>query len=188
MTKLAVLVSGTGTILEAIMESGIEVSLVVADRQCRGLEIASTANIPIQLVMRSSFDQSFERESYSHKIVEVLQQCHIDLIAMAGFMTVLGKPVFDAYDGSIINTHPSLLPKFRGGHAVQDTLDAGELLSGCTIHIATLELDAGPILAQKAVPVLPDDTVRSLQERIKQVERRLYPKTLKSLIQKANMA
>jgi phosphoribosylglycinamide formyltransferase-1 len=185
--KLAVLVSGTGTILEAILVSGLDVSLVVADRPCRGLEIAANANVPAVLVERSSFNHTFDREVYSSQLVAVLEEHNIGLIAMAGFMTILGQPIFERYEGKILNTHPSLLPSFRGGHAVADTLAAGATETGCTIHIATKSLDDGPILAQGKVPVLPGDTVNSLQERIKQVERRLYPDTIRNVMQKASV-
>jgi phosphoribosylglycinamide formyltransferase-1 len=96
-------------------------------------------------------------------------------------------PRSERYEGKILNTHPSLLPSFRGGHAVADTLAAGATETGCTIHIATKSLDDGPILAQGKVPVLPGDTVNSLQERIKQVERRLYPDTIRNVMQKASV-
>src|SRR4029450_10458835 len=101
---------------------------------------------------------------------------------MAGFMTVFDKPVFDAFDGRILNTHPALLPAFKGAHAVRDALEHGGKGDGCTVHVATMELDDGPILAQEAVPVLPDDTVESLHERIKVVERQLYPDTLAAVV------
>src|ERR1041385_3511544 len=103
---------------------------------------------------------------------------------MAGFGTIFEKPMFDAYDGRILNTHPALLPAFPGWHAVEDALAAGVKVTGCTIHIANLEVDTGPIVAQEAVPVLPDDTKDSLHERIKSVERRLYPDTIRSLLDK----
>jgi phosphoribosylglycinamide formyltransferase-1 len=100
---------------------------------------------------------------------------------MAGFMTILDKPIFSAFDGRIVNTHPSLLPSFRGAHAVPDALAFGVKITGCTIHVATVEVDDGPILAQEAVPVLPDDTEDALHERIKTVERRLYPEVLRKI-------
>ena len=93
------------------------------------------------------------------------------------------QPIHDAYPNAIVNTHPSLLPKFKGWHAVEDALAAGETVTGCTVHFATLEVDEGPILAQETVPVLPDDTVETLHERIKDVERRLYPEVLRSLLE-----
>src|SRR5204862_1111661 len=106
----------------------------------------------------------------------------VGLVVMAGFGTVLDKPVHDAYPGQILNTHPALLPAFRGWHAVEEALAAGVKVTGCTVHVATLEVDDGPILAQEAVPVLPDDTVETLHERIKEVERRIYPEVLRALI------
>jgi phosphoribosylaminoimidazolecarboxamide formyltransferase/IMP cyclohydrolase len=101
---------------------------------------------------------------------------------MAGFMTVLAEPIFAAFPGRVVNTHPSLLPAFRGAHAVADALVAGVKVAGCTIHLATIEVDDGPILAQEAVPILPGDTEDSLHERIKAVEHRLYPKVLADLL------
>ncbi|HVM02975.1 MAG TPA: formyltransferase family protein, partial [Acidimicrobiales bacterium] len=95
---------------------------------------------------------------------------------------VLDKPLFDAFPGRVLNTHPALLPAFPGWHAVEEALAAGVKVTGCTVHVATEDVDAGPILAQEAVPVLPGDTVESLHERIKEVERRLYPRTLRELL------
>jgi len=131
--------------------------------------------------------RDFDRHAFSLEVLDVLESHHIDLVAMAGFMTILAPPVFDRYGGKILNTHPSLLPAFRGEHAVRDALAFGVKITGCTIHIATLELDSGPILAQEAVPVEPGDTEESLHERIKQVERRLYPATIRTLMQKASL-
>ena len=97
---------------------------------------------------------------------------------MAGFGTVLAEPVHAAFGGRILNTHPALLPAFPGWHAVADALAAGVAVTGCTVHLATLEMDAGPVLAQQEVAVVDGDTVDSLHERIKEVERRLYPATV----------
>ena len=181
--RIGVLVSGSGTNLEAILEAQLPVVVVLADRACRGLEIASAAGVDAVLVERTSFGKDFDRLAYTHLVLDALNAHDVDLVVMAGFMTVLDKPVFDAFPQRIINTHPSLLPAFPGAHAVEDALAAGVKLTGCTVHVATLEVDAGPILAQEAVPVLPGDTVASLHERIKQVERKLYSKTIKELTQ-----
>ena len=97
---------------------------------------------------------------------------------MAGFGTVLTAPVHEAFPGRILNTHPSLLPAFPGWHAVRDALAAGVSETGCTVHLATLEMDEGPILAQQAVRVVPGDTEESLHEAIKVAERTLYPETI----------
>ena len=176
------LVSGTGSILEAMLEAGLPIHLVAADRPCGGLDIAERASIPTALVERTSFGRGFDRDAYSTELAEVLAGHELDLVAMAGFGTVLSQPMHDAFGGRLINTHPALLPSFKGWHAVRDALEAGVKVTGCTVHVAGLDVDTGPILAQEAVPVLPDDTESSLHERIKEVERRLYPATLRRII------
>lgn len=180
---IGVLASGGGTILKAILDSGIPVDLVVVDRPCGAIEVAEKADIPAILVERPSFGPSFDRLEYTERVVDALRTQDIELVVMAGFMTVLDKPIFDAWPGKIVNTHPALLPSFRGAHPVEDALATGVKVTGCTIHIATQEVDSGPILAQEAVPVLPDDTAQTLLERIKEVERRIYPATIKELIE-----
>lgn len=174
--------SGTGTILQAMLEQGLPVVVVVADRPCRGLELAEAAGVPAVLVDRrqwGGFGPGFDRAGYTRAVTEALEAQRPDLVAMAGFGTVLAEPVHDAFPGRILNTHPALLPAFPGWRAVEDALAAGATVTGCTVHVATLEMDAGPVLAQEEVPVLPDDTVDTLHERIKQVERRLYPETVR---------
>jgi phosphoribosylglycinamide formyltransferase-1 len=104
---------------------------------------------------------------------------------MAGFGTVLGATLQEVYAGRVVNTHPSLLPAFPGWHAVEEAIAYGVKVTGCTVHLVTLEVDAGPILAQEAVPVLPGDTAERLHERIKATERRLYPRTIRELIEGA---
>lgn len=180
--RLAVLASGGGTILQAVLEADLPVALVLADRPCAALGRAGTAGIPAELVARPSFGADFDRDAYTDAVVAVLQAHRIDLVAMAGFGTILGRAVHDAYPAAIVNTHPSLLPAFKGWHAVADALAYGVKVTGCTVHLATLEVDEGPILAQEAVPVLADDTVETLHERIKDVERRLYPRVLRTLM------
>ena len=106
---------------------------------------------------------------------------------MAGFGTVHGAHAFDAFPGRILNTHPALLPAFKGWHAVRDALEHGVKVTGCTVHVATLEVDHGPILAQEAVNVLPDDTEATLHERIKQVERRLYVQTIIDILERGSV-
>lgn len=101
---------------------------------------------------------------------------------MAGFNTVLSPSIFEVYGGRILNTHPALLPSFKGHYAVRDALAYGVKITGCTIHIATPEVDVGKILAQQAVPVLEGDTEDSLHERIKEVERSLYLETIRAFI------
>lgn len=182
------LASGSGTILQSLLEAGLPIGVVIVDRPCRAVERAEAAGIPVELVERESFGPEFDRLAYTERVVDALKRHEIDLVAMAGFMTILEHPVHDAYGGMITNTHPSLLPAFKGAHAVEDALAAGVKLTGCTVHVATLEVDHGPILAQEAVPVLPDDTVETLHERIKEVERRLYPEVLRELLDKGRVS
>ncbi len=116
----------------------------------------------------------------------MLKGCDVDVVAMAGFGTILGRAAHDAYPGRILNTHPALLPKFKGWHAVEEALSAGEVETGCTVHLATIDVDDGPILAQEIVKILPGDTAATLHERIKAVERRLYPETIRKFLKTAN--
>lgn len=178
---IGVLASGSGTVLNAILQAGVSVDVVVVDRACKATEIAAAAGVPSELVERGPL-KDLDRVEFTHRIVDALQRHRVDTVAMAGFMTVLEKPMFDAFPGRVLNTHPALLPAFRGAHAVEEALAMGVQVTGCTVHVATPEVDAGPILAQEAVTVLPDDTVESLHARIKAVEHRLYPQTIKRFI------
>ena len=180
--RIGVLASGSGTILQSLLEAGLPVVVVIADRACGALQRAREAGVPAELVERHSYGADFDRTAYTEQVVEALRRHRVDLVAMAGFGTILAEPIHTAYPGRIVNTHPALLPAFKGWHAVEDALAAGVKVTGCTVHLATLEVDDGPILAQEAVPVLPDDTVETLHERIKQVERRLYPRVLAELV------
>ena len=179
---VGVLASGSGTVLNAILEEGIAVAVVVVDRRCGAVDVAAAAGVPAELVERPSFGPDFDRVAYTDDVVEVLRRHGVDTVVMAGWGTINEKPLFDAFPGRVLNTHPALLPAFPGWHSVEEALAYGVKVTGCTVHIATLEVDAGPILAQEAVPVLPDDTAATLHERIKEVERRLYPRTIKEFI------
>jgi len=180
--RLAVLVSGSGTLLEAIVSDGPPVAMVLADRPCRGLEVAKSAGIVAELVERSDFGRGFDRPDYTDRVVKVLMAHDVDVVALAGYMTVLSPAMFLAFPGRVLNTHPSLLPSFKGAHPVRDALAFGVKVTGCTVHVATAQVDTGPILAQDAVPVLVGDDEPTLHERIKVVERQLYPATLKELL------
>ena len=181
--RLGVLASGSGTILQTLIDAELPIAVVISDRPCTALERAERAGIPSELVERTTFGADFDRVAYTHEVLDALSRHQVDLIAMAGFGTILSKPIHDAFPDRIVNTHPALLPAFKGWHAVDDALAAGVKVTGCTVHIARLEVDEGPILAQEAVPVLPDDTVETLHERIKEVERRIYPEVLWKLVQ-----
>ena len=179
--RVGVLASGSGTILEAMLERDLPVVVVVADRPCGALDIARRAHIPDELVERHDFTPSFDRVAYTHDVVDALQRHDVDLVAIAGFGTILSKPFIDVYSGRAVNTHPALLPAFKGWHAVRAALDFGVKVTGTTVHLVTEDVDAGPILAQEAVPVLEGDDEATLHERIKEVERRLYPEVIERL-------
>jgi phosphoribosylglycinamide formyltransferase-1 len=185
--RLAVLASGSGTILDAICSAGIPVAVVVLDRPCAATDVAARHGVPCELVERRSYGRDFDRDGYTAELVGVLAGWDVDLIAMAGFGTILGRGMFEAYPGHILNTHPALLPSFPGWHGVEDALAYGVKVTGCTVHVATEEVDAGPILAQEAVAVEPGDTVESLHERIKAVERRIYVRTISEILERGSV-
>jgi phosphoribosylglycinamide formyltransferase-1 len=185
--RVAVLASGSGTILDAMLDAGIPVEVVVVDRACGATEVAERHGVPWELVERSSYGADFDRDGYTRQILDVLDKYDPDLVVMAGFGTILAPAMFEVFDGRILNTHPALLPAFKGWHAVRDALEAGVKVTGCTVHVATAEVDAGPILAQEAVRVEPGDTEATLHERIKAVERRLYVQTVKEILERGSV-
>jgi phosphoribosylglycinamide formyltransferase-1 len=182
VARLAVLASGSGTILDSLCSAGLPIEVVVADRACPALDVAAGRGRHAVVVERTSFGTAFDRAAYTATLLEYLQAARIDVVAMAGFMTVLAPKLFDVYGGRVLNTHPSLLPAFPGAHAVRDALAYGVKVTGCTVHIATARMDDGPILAQEAVLVLAGDTEASLHERIKAAERKLYPEVVREFV------
>jgi len=164
-----------------MFEAGLPVTTVLSDRPCAGLDLAEEHGAAAELIDRTlygGFGPEFDRAGLTATVAATLVAHQVDLVAMAGFGTVMTEAVHRAFPNRILNTHPSLLPAFPGWHGVRDALAAGVSETGCTVHVATVELDAGPILAQEVVPVLPGDTEASLHERIKVVERTLYPATV----------
>jgi phosphoribosylglycinamide formyltransferase-1 len=180
--RIAVLASGSGTLLDAICADGIDVALVMVDRDCLALDVARRYGVPAVLVERTSFGRDFDRDGYTREVIDRLRAEEIDLVVMAGWLTILAPPMFEAFAGRVLNTHPALLPSFPGLHAARQALDYGAKVTGCTIHVATAAVDDGPILAQEAVPIYPGDTEDVLAERIKKVERRLYPDVIRRLL------
>ncbi len=180
--RLAVLASGSGTLLDAMASSGLPIEVVLVDRRCAVEDVAARHGVTCVVVERTDFSSAFDRNTFTDEVVGVLADHGIDLVAMAGWGTILGPSAFAAFPGRIVNTHPALLPSFPGWHAVRDALAAGVKVTGCTVHVATEQVDDGPILAQEAVPVLPDDDEATLHERIKAVERRLYTDTIRSIL------
>jgi phosphoribosylglycinamide formyltransferase-1 len=184
---LAVLASGSGTLLDAMADSGLPISLVMVDRPCGVTGVAERHGLPCVLVERDDFGAGFDRDTYTDRVVAALQEAGIELVAMAGWGTILGPAAFAAFPGQILNTHPALLPSFPGWHGVRDALAYGVKVTGCTVHVATEEVDAGPILAQEAVAVVADDDEATLHERIKAVERRLYTDTVRQILERGSV-
>jgi phosphoribosylglycinamide formyltransferase 1 len=182
--RLGVLVSGRGSNLEAVLEAGLEVALVVSNRSgVRALEIASSHGVPIRVLRRSEFGDAGARDA---AIGAALAAARVELALLAGYDQLLRAPYFATYAGRTVNIHPSLLPAHGGrgmvGLAVhRAVLAAGDTETGATVHEVVPELDAGPILAQARVAVEPDDTPESLAARVLVEEHRLLVATLRSL-------
>ncbi|MFI7698341.1 phosphoribosylglycinamide formyltransferase [Nonomuraea sp. NPDC049480] len=173
--RLVVLVSGSGTNLQALLDAsadpsyGARVVAVGADREgIEGLARATRAGIPTFVEKLGDYAT---RADWDAAIAAKIASYEPDLVVSAGFMKILGKPTLDAFP--VLNTHPALLPSFPGAHGVRDALAHGVKVTGCTVMLADEGVDTGPIVAQEAVPVLPDDDEATLHERIKTVERRL---------------
>jgi phosphoribosylglycinamide formyltransferase-1 len=183
--RLGLLASGRGSNARAILgaidagELDAEAVLLVCDRQeAAVVDVAAEYGIPVDLIVRPMYP---DRATQQAAIRDALLAARVDLVALAGFAAILDAVVVDAFEGRILNIHPSLLPSFAGTVAPEPqaaALRAGVKLAGCTVHVVTNDVDAGPIVAQAAVPVLPDDDVESLAARILVEEHRLYPAVL----------
>lgn len=183
LARLAVLVSGRGSNLEAILqgcESGeipAEVGIVVSDNPAAGALVkAARHGVASKVIERAGFSQRGEFEA---ALATACLDSRADLICLAGFMRLLGADFLDRFPGRVINIHPSLLPSFPGLHAQRQALEYGVKLSGCTVHFVTPEMDAGPIIVQRAVPVLEGDDEESLSERILVQEHQLYKEAIR---------
>lgn len=182
--RLGLLASGRGTNVGAILAAidqgrlAAEVALLICDRPAPVMALAEGHRTEVALIAREDYA---DRASHQVAVRDALLGARVEVVALAGFEAILDTVVVDAFEGRILNIHPSLLPSFGGTVAPEPqaaALSAGVKLAGCTVHIVTTEVDAGPIVAQAAVPVLPDDTVASLAARILEEEHRLYPAVL----------
>jgi phosphoribosylglycinamide formyltransferase-1 len=180
--KVVVLISGRGSNMESLIHAArepdcpYEVVAVVSNRPAApGLKKAAAAGVATAVVDHRQFDS---REAFEEVLHETLLVFQADLVACAGFMRVLTATFTDRWQGRILNIHPSLLPLYRGLDTHARALADGVRLHGCTVHFVTADLDGGPIIAQGAVPVLPDDTPETLAARVLKVEHRLYPAAL----------
>jgi len=180
--RLVVLVSGTGSNLQALLDAasdgrlGAQVVAVGADRDgIIALDRARAAGVPV--FVRKVGDAP-DRAAWDRALADDCAAFDPDLIVMAGFMKLVGPAFLDRFGGRLINTHPALLPSFPGMHAARDALAAGVKVSGCTIFLVDAGTDTGPVIAQAAVPVHDDDDERALHERIKVAERSLLVETV----------
>lgn len=172
-----ILASGEGTLLQSMIDGlgpSVDVVAVGSDRPCRALDRAADAHRPTFLVeYNPDRVEGYDRDGWNALLADEIGHHAPDVIVSAGFMRILGHAVTSRFAGRIINTHPALLPSFAGAHAVEDALAYGVTLTGSTVHIVDDGVDTGPILAQRAVPVIRGDTRDTLHERIKTVERAL---------------
>ena len=181
MTRLGILLSGRGSnftaIARAVKEGRLpaEIAVVISNRpEAKGLRIAQ--DMGLNAISLPS--KGVAREEYDRQLVDILHQNKVDLICLAGFLRLLTPAMIHAFPSRIMNVHPSLLPSFPGLHAQRQALDYGVKISGCTVHYVVEEMDAGPILRQAAVPVLPGDTEDDLSQRILAAEHQLYIEAL----------
>jgi phosphoribosylglycinamide formyltransferase-1 len=175
--RVVVLVSGTGTNLAALLTAhaepayGARVVGVVSDRPgAGGLAVARAAGVPTAVVAPADFP---DRPAWDRGLTQAVAVFDPALVVTAGFMRILGPAILGRFTDRVVNTHPALLPAFPGAHAVRDALAHGVKVTGCTVHVVDAGVDSGPIIAQRAVEVLPDDDEAALHERIKAVERTL---------------
>ena len=176
--RIGVMCSGNGTNFENIVRTcrNHEVVLMVHNkRECGAKKRAIKLGIPH--VHIKSVDEE--------EIIKLFQAWRVDLIVLAGWMRIVSPKLIDAFPNRIINIHPSLLPKHKGLNAVQQALDAGDVVSGCTVHYVTEELDSGKIIEQSLVSIFSDDTVDTLTQRVQQAEHRLLPMVIDNLIKRS---
>ncbi|MGL9759610.1 MAG: phosphoribosylglycinamide formyltransferase [Wolbachia sp.] len=179
-TKLGILISGRGSNMQALIEAcqdqnfPAEVACVLTNNsEAAGLKTAERAGVPAFIVKDKPLD--------ADKIHEILVQHKVDLICLAGFMRILKADFLSKWNNKVINIHPSLLPSFKGLNAQEQALKAGVKITGCTVHYVTPEVDAGAIIAQVAVPVLPTDDIQSLSGRILAEEHKCYVEAVRSI-------
>ena len=185
--RIGVLGSGKGSNFVAIADGcaagkiPAEIALVLSDVETAGiLSHARERNHPAQFIAPGKFRTKLDEESES-SYIRALSEAKVDLIVLAGFMRVLKGDFLRAFEGRIVNVHPSLLPSFPGLEAWKQALDAGVKVTGCTVHFVDAGVDSGPIIGQQTVPVLDDDTAETLHQRIHAAEHELYPKCVGAL-------
>jgi phosphoribosylglycinamide formyltransferase 1 len=185
--RLGVLISGRGSNLQAIIDAIREdrldagIAVVISNRaEAAGLDRAREAGIETLYISHRAFPL---RDDFDRALVEALRARNVGVVCLAGFMRLVGGPMLEAFPDAILNIHPSLLPAFPGVDAQRQALEYGVKVTGVTVHLVTPELDGGPIVLQRSVPVLDGDTVESLSARILVEEHRAYPDAINLLLQ-----
>lgn len=185
--KLGILASGNGSNFEAIaqaiqngqLNAQIQV-LIYNNPDAYAAVRAENWHVPAILLNHRDYKQ---REDLDAKIAQTLQEFNVELVVMAGWMRIVTPVLIDAFTDKIINIHPSLLPSFKGARAIEQALVSGVKITGCTVHLVSLEVDSGLILMQAAVPILPDDTQETLHARIQIEEHRILPPAISLAVQ-----
>jgi phosphoribosylglycinamide formyltransferase-1 len=184
--RLGVLISGRGSNLQAIIDAirdgrlDAEIVVVISNRaEAPGLARAEAARIETVVLRHTDFAS---REDYDRALVRELRARRVGLVCLAGFMRLLSPVFLEAFPNRVLNIHPSLLPQFRGLHAQRQALEAGATESGATVHLVNADLDAGPIILQRTVPVRPGDTEETLSARILEVEHQIYPEAIQRVL------
>lgn len=185
--RLGVLVSGSGTNLQAIIDSAeagdlhADIAVVISNREdAGGLDRARRHHIAAVWVDPASFDSP---QAYNEALRDELQGHGVDLVVMAGYMKLLGVAVLDAFPNAVLNIHPALLPSFPGAHGIADAFAYGVKVTGVTVHFANEVFDEGPIVAQETVAIDEGDTIETLEARIHEVEHRIYPAAIQLIAQ-----
>ncbi len=181
--KIGVLVSGSGTNLQALIDRiadgslNAQITLVVSSRPgVRGIERAQAAGLPVLVMEKAEY--AADAEAADAKIAAALKEAGCEYVIMAGYMRMVRRPLLEAYPNHIVNLHPALLPSFKGAHAIQDAFDYGVKVTGVTVHFADDKYDCGPIIAQQALPVEEGWDVDELEAHIHAIEHELYPKVV----------
>jgi phosphoribosylglycinamide formyltransferase-1 len=183
MLKIGVLASGRGSNFQSIIDEieskrlHAEIALLITDNPSAfAIERANKHGIDYLVMKPKEFST---KDEFFIKIAEELKKRHVELVVLAGFMRIVGKPLIDAFPNRIMNIHPALLPAFPGLHGQKQAIEYGAKISGCTVHFVDEGMDTGPIIIQAAVPVLQDDTEESLSERILTFEHKIYPEAIR---------
>ncbi len=186
LPKLGILISGTGSNMKSIVgacESGTvpaEVAIVISNRaDSPGIAWAAEHRLETAVISHKDYP---DRESHDRAVVERLRELRVEWVCLAGYMRLLSAVFIEAFPNRVLNIHPALLPSFPGLHGQHQAWEYGVKVSGCTVHLVDLELDHGPIVVQKAVPVHPEDTAEELAERILVQEHIAYPEALRTLL------